>query len=106
MTRSPFHRPQSAPQHAVVPYGDTWRDHAICRDHPRLKPEAWDDSVMNDGGDYLNHRAERVTAARAVCLAECPVRLQCLADVDLEWDDGVRGGVDLRELKRRRKTVQ
>jgi hypothetical protein len=79
-----------------------WRNDAACADHPRLKPEAWDDTTDSDGMGTASVRWKRIAAAIKVCRTECPVRDACLADVDLRWDEGVRGGVDLRRLAARR----
>lgn len=97
----------TAPRYQPVPWPrippETWREQAACRDHPTLLPQAWDDSVTEDGaGGPESRRAKRVAAAIAVCKG-CPVRDACLADVDLAYDEGVRGGVDLRELRAAQK---
>lgn len=85
------------PLHVLVPAGASWRDSAACRNHPTLKPGAWDDYAP---GDH-KRRAGRIAAAIAVCKNECPVTDACLRDADLEWDEGIRGGVDLRELRKK-----
>lgn len=76
----------------------TWREHAACRNHPHLPPEVWDDSLA--GSECAVDRGNRIRAAQWVCKHRCQVRQECLADVDLHYDDGVRGGVDLRDLRR------
>lgn len=80
---------------------EPWRLLAACRDHPRLKPEAWDDSIAAEQENPLT-RKRRTDAAKDVCNKECPVKAECLRDVDLEWDEGIRGGLDLRDLKGRK----
>lgn len=79
---------------------ESWRERALCLGHD-LPPQTWDDTV----GDYeigdrehASMRAARVERAKSVC-RRCPVIDDCLRDVDLKWDEGVRGGVDLRELR-------
>lgn len=88
------------PPYEIVRAGETWRRLAACQDHPVLRPEAWDDSVDGDRAEGGERRVKRIAAAIAVCKDECPVVTACLRDVDLEWDEGVRAGIDLRELKR------
>lgn len=78
---------------------EPWREHAACRNHPRWPATTWDDSLA-EGLEHSAGRDHRINIAKAVCRVECPVTAQCLRDVDLEWDEGVRGGVDLRLLKR------
>lgn len=91
-----------APDYEIVPAGDTWRNKAACRDHETLLPQAWDDVTCDDNGrrETGRQRAMRVAAAKTVCDTECPVKHACLAAVDLRWDEGVRGGIDLRNLRR------
>lgn len=72
-----------------------WRALAACNGHPSLPANTWDDSLQ-DGPEP--GRTERIAAAVAVCKT-CPVRVPCLDDVDLRFDEGVRGGVDLREWR-------
>lgn len=98
------------PRTGALPVGTLdgeWRDHALCRNHPSVPPETWDDTLLNAKGEAKERngkREARVERAKAVC-DRCPVRLACLADVDLDFDEGIRGGVDLRDMKaaRRRK---
>lgn len=76
-----------------------WRDRAVCRNHPTLPASTWDDSVPADGrGGALSHRRDRIASAIAVCLNSCPVVDECRAAVDLDYDEGVRGGEDIRDL--------
>lgn len=83
---------------------ESWRDRAACRNHPTLRPSTWDDSVMDEQGCYGGEqRTRRIAAAIAVCNHHCPVRMECLRDTNLEWDDGVRGGIDLRDLREAQK---
>jgi hypothetical protein len=75
-----------------------WRDDALCNGHPH--PEWWDDST----GDEDKHenkaaREARTWRAKTVC-GNCPVKAECWADVDLDYDEGVRAGQDLREVRR------
>jgi hypothetical protein len=72
-----------------------WRDRAACDNHPTLPPATWDDHVDDETGPQ---RVKRVAAAKAACRA-CAVRAECMADVELEFDSGVRGGEDLREVR-------
>lgn len=85
---------------------DSWRDRAACHNHARLLPSTWDDSVMTDDDarrDAPAARAKRIAAAKAVCRTECPVREACMEDVDLDYDEGVRGGEDLRDVRAGRR---
>lgn len=77
----------------VAPGG--WRDEAACADHPTLLPRTWDDDSELDR--RAGQREKRIAAAVAVCRT-CPVQDPCLAAVDLNYDRGVRGGVDIRRL--------
>lgn len=79
-----------------------WRERAICRNHPRLPPSTWDDTAPGEGGRRGDARAARVQLAKAVCRT-CPVATQCLADVDLRFDEGIRGGEDLRDVRAARR---
>jgi hypothetical protein len=80
--------------------GDPWRNRATCRDHPTLPASTWDDTVTNsyDQRETRQQRETRIEQAKAVC-RRCPVQGDCLADVDLAYDEGVRGGIDLRDLR-------
>ena len=103
MTGAPLTSPRSTPPPAdLIPPGESWRDQAACFGHPRLLPSTWDDENEHDRG--RGTRQKRIAAAIAVCNT-CPVRLQCLDDVDLDYDRGVRGGIDLRELLYARMTA-
>ena len=90
--------PRSTPPPLQVTTG-VWRDAAACRNHPRLPASAWDDAPGPGRRETDGGRAARIAAARAVCRTECPVRQACLDDVHLDYDEGVRGGEDLRVLK-------
>lgn len=95
MTSVSITSPKSTPPPlTLVPLGG-WRDDAACADHPTLLPHTWDDDSELDRG--AGHRQQRIAAAIAVC-STCPVAQPCLADVDLAYDRGVRGGVDLRRV--------
>lgn len=97
--------PRSTPPPLAVTTG-TWRDQAACHNHPRLKPQAWDDSLGPGLFETKEKRAERTAAACRVCRTECPVRAECLDDVDLDYDEGIRGGEDIRDLKERRRRAR
>jgi hypothetical protein len=56
-----------------------WQDHAACRNHPKLRTNAW------------FPRKGKGVKAKAVCRNACPVRSQCL-----EWAMTVERGVDDR----------
>lgn len=94
-TASTFSRPPA-------PDGE-WRARAVCRNHPRLKPVTWDDHPGPGHRETTDERAKRTAAAKAVCWNECPVRQPCLDDVDLNHDEGIRGGRDLRALRAARR---
>lgn len=103
--------PRRALRETAPPAGhvriDSWRDHAACNQHPTLPPSTWDDVSDGDGAGRPGtdtRRARRISTAKAVCDG-CPVKNECLADVDLAFDDGVRGGIDLRDLRRHGRAV-
>lgn len=77
---------------------EPWRAEAACYENKWLSPSAWDDSALGEGREDDEARKRRIAAAIHVCETQCPVRAECLRDVDLELDSGVRGGVDLRRL--------
>lgn len=88
--------PRSTPPPAgFIPHGG-WRERAACINHPRLKPSAWDDELVGVR-ETAEKKAKRHAAAKAACLA-CPVIGPCLTDVDLDYDRGIRGGHDLRDI--------
>lgn len=103
--------PRRALRDTAPPIGhvqvDSWRDRAACNNHRTLPASTWDDSADGDKCGRISHREERIEQAKAVC-GTCPVKDQCLADVDLAFDDGVRGGVDLRQLREaaRRRAIR
>jgi len=78
-----------------------WRNRAACLNHPTVPPWTFDDQAGN-GKEDSAARARRIATAVAVCKG-CPVRDACLADVDLRFDEGVRGGVDLRKLRAKQR---
>lgn len=80
---------------------EPWRLLAACAHHPTLTESTWDDHLTEER-EHPARRAERVATAIAVCNT-CPVRLPCLRDVNLEWDSGIRGGIDLRTLKAKKR---
>lgn len=86
--------PRSTPPPPQLMQSQDWRDEAACFQHPRLLPSTWDDE---NSDDRPGKRWKRIAAAIAVCQT-CPVREPCLDNVDLDYDRGVRGGVDLRVL--------
>jgi hypothetical protein len=77
------------PPEGFVPV-DSWRAQAACFEHPRLRPETWDDTHPDDSGRNGRNRPKRIKAAVLVCDTECPVKDACLLDVDLRYDEGVR----------------
>lgn len=97
--RPSYLRADAPPLNFVRPGG--WRERAACRRHPQLPPQTWDDSLGAEGEsrESADGRAKRVAKAIAVCNTECPVKAFCLATVDLRYDEGVRGGIDLRRLR-------
>lgn len=95
---APGTSPRSTPPPPEVTRG-SWREHAACRNHPRLPPSAWDDAPGPGRRETAEQRAVRTSQARAVCRTECPVRQRCLDDVDLNYDEGIRGGEDLRDVR-------
>lgn len=62
-----------------------WRALAACAGHPE---PLWDESVY---GETRPQQIARHNDAVAIC-GTCPVRSQCLADVNWSIDEGVRGG--------------
>lgn len=93
--------PRSTPPAFRLIHSDGWRDRAACANHPTLLPRTWDDE---DELDRRSARPKRIAAAIAACRT-CPVAVPCLADVDLDYDRGVRGGIDLRQLLEARRSV-
>jgi hypothetical protein len=93
--------PRSTPLPFRLVQSDSWPDRAACADHPTLLPHTWDDESDRD---TARSRPAQIAAAIAACRT-CPVAMPCLADVDLDYDRGVRGGVDLRELLAARRQV-
>lgn len=95
--------PRSTPPPRTVTTG-SWRERAACLNHPRLTPSAWDDELVGvrEGPEK---RARRVDAAKAVCLG-CPVIGPCLTDVDLDYDRGIRGGHELRDIAEARRAAR
>lgn len=104
MSLAPGSSPRSTPPPITLTTGE-WRAHAACHDHPRLKAAAWDDGILGvrEPGEQ---RAKRIAAAKAVCWNECPVRQQCADAVDLDYDEGVRGGEDLRDVRADRRRAR
>ncbi|TFV90418.1 WhiB family transcriptional regulator [Blastococcus sp. CT_GayMR16] len=96
--------PRSTPPPPELTTG-AWRDRAACHDHPRLKPAAWDDGIVGIH-ETVQRRAKRIGRAKAVCRTECPVRWEVLAAVNLDYDEGIRGGEDLRDLKAARRRAR
>ena len=85
-----------------------WREQAACQDRNRF-PDAslWDD-MRGDGREEMENaqqRQARIAQAKAVCRRLCPVMAECAATIDIQWDEGVRGGVDIRELREARKAA-
>lgn len=99
------HVRNTAPPAGFMPV-DGWRARAFCRNHPMLPPSTWDDSLVTDGdvNETQQQRGARMGLAKAAC-GHCPVQAACLAAVDLAYDEGVRGGIDLRELRAARRTA-
>lgn len=96
-------QPRAYPPPRTVPTAiEAWRDAAACLGH-KLPPATWDDYPGFGQREDDVTRAKRTAAAKAVCWTECTVREACLAAVDLDADEGIRGGKDLRELRAARK---
>lgn len=80
--------------------GAEWKLRGSCRNHPTLPPETWDDTTpIGAPRELAPQRAARVERAKAVC-ATCPVRQECVDSIDLRYDEGIRGGQDIRAIKR------
>jgi hypothetical protein len=62
-----------------------WQQSAACAGH---KLPLWDESVY---GESRTEQTARHKDAKVIC-GQCPVRSECLADVDWSIDEGVRGG--------------
>lgn len=77
----------------------SWRLRAACLGHPTLPPVTWDDDLGLGRRETAEARDERIAKAKAVCFTECPVRRPCGDDVNLDYDTGVRGGEDLRDVR-------
>lgn len=87
--------------------GEDWRVHAACRQYPQAWwfPPPKDSRRPNEGPDNFH--------ARSICVNECPVRAECLADgmVPIRFisqrglpahgqgmlPHGIMGGLDERE---------
>lgn len=91
------------PPSGLIPLGG-WRERAACLTHPRLKPSAWDDELVGVR-ETAAKRAERHGAAKAACLG-CPVIGPCLTDLDLDYDRGIRGGHDVRDIAEARDAAR
>lgn len=65
-----------------------YRDAAACARHHDVT--LWD-ATVGEGRETESHRDARHAKARAICWG-CPVRAKCADDVDVDLDDGVRGG--------------
>jgi hypothetical protein len=70
-----------------------WQDQSACRDHPKLRYNAW-----------FPRKGRAGTRAKAVCNTECPVRDQCehwIMTVERGADGrhryGIAGGLSPRE---------
>lgn len=98
---APGTSPRSTPPPATLLLAPPteWRDDAACANHPTLPRETWDDVPSAGVRETHTVRQERVGRAKAVCRTECPVREQCLRDIDLRYDEGVHGGEDIRDIK-------
>lgn len=70
-----------------------WRVQAACVE--KVNDRLWDDRV---DGEKDVHREQRHRRAKAIC-ARCPVRNECLADVDWDVDAGIRGGFLIAETR-------
>lgn len=75
-----------------------WRDEAACFGHPTLPAHTWDDTAPGEGAGHIAAREARIHRAKNVCRT-CPVKAECATDVDLDYDEGVRGGEDLRDVR-------
>ena len=105
MISTPGASPRSTPPPLAVTTG-SWRPLAACLRHPHVPASAWDDMPGPGRQEGPGGREQRVARAKAVCRTECPVREACLADVDLDYDEGIRGGEDLRDLKAARRRAR
>lgn len=102
MTQTPRTWLRSTPPPAAYLRPGGWRERAACLDHPTLPPSTWDDSLTADDGEAretVADRQARISVAKLVCRTVCPVRAECMAAVNLNWDEGVRGGEDLRVVR-------
>jgi hypothetical protein len=70
----------------------TWLEKAKCAGHGE---PLWDGFV---DGESAKQRAMRHERGKAVC-RRCPVAMECLLAVDTRFDDGIRGGHLLPDLK-------
>lgn len=102
---APGSSPRSTPPPLAVTTGE-WRSHAACHNHPSLPAVTWDDDPGVGRRETGDQRAQRTARARKVCRTQCPVREQCLGDVDLDYDTGIRGGEDLRDLRAARRRAK
>lgn len=88
--------PNIGPTHFPHIPAESWRDDAACAgEDARL----FDDRLERESDEAQEARHGKATS---IC-RRCPVRLKCGQDIDIELDDGVRGGHVLPPLGARSK---
>lgn len=70
---------------------ESWRENAECA-KPEHDATMWDAPVGKRKPD--DKYAVRAAKAKRVCNTLCPVRAECAAAFDWQFDEGIRGGHD------------